>query len=186
MKRNFTEIVKHNFSQMCGRYYEHSLSILSASNFTKWLRRSCASIMSITGGACVILLLTFSSRPVNSFLFTLSFLPVDFFCSYYGYELELLFTKPFVRRCLTYILNLTVFSLLASRDIHFRIRKTLTVTAFKVSSGHLKKIRKQIKRLSKLPTFGLYANVCRFYNPSRVEMYIIHFMLLFSAYLGKL
>ena len=32
----------------CGRYYEHSLSILSAINFTKWLRRCCASIMSIT------------------------------------------------------------------------------------------------------------------------------------------
>ena len=34
--------------QSCGRYYEHSLSILSAINFTKWLRRCCASIMSIT------------------------------------------------------------------------------------------------------------------------------------------
>ena len=33
---------------ICGRYYEHSLSILSASNFTKWLRRSYASIMNIT------------------------------------------------------------------------------------------------------------------------------------------
>ena len=33
---------------LCGRYYEHSLSILSAINFTKWLRRCCASIMSIT------------------------------------------------------------------------------------------------------------------------------------------
>ena len=32
---------------ICGRYYEHSLSILSAINFTKWLRRCCASIMSI-------------------------------------------------------------------------------------------------------------------------------------------
>ncbi len=31
-----------------GRYYEHSLRILSAINFTKWLRRCCASIMSIT------------------------------------------------------------------------------------------------------------------------------------------
>ena len=25
--------------QTCGRYYEHSLSILSAINFTKWLRK---------------------------------------------------------------------------------------------------------------------------------------------------
>ena len=31
-----------------GRYYEHSLNLLRASNLTKWLRRSCASIMSIT------------------------------------------------------------------------------------------------------------------------------------------
>ena len=31
-----------------GRYYEHSLSSLSAIYLTKWLRRSYVSIMSIT------------------------------------------------------------------------------------------------------------------------------------------
>ncbi len=31
-----------------GLYYEHSLSILSAITFSKWLRRPCANIMSIT------------------------------------------------------------------------------------------------------------------------------------------
>ena len=38
----------HKMWKASGRYYEHSLSIHSAINFTKWLRRCCASIMSIT------------------------------------------------------------------------------------------------------------------------------------------
>ena len=37
-----------NVITTCGRYYEHSLSSLSAIYLTKWLRRSYVSIMSIT------------------------------------------------------------------------------------------------------------------------------------------